>query len=59
MAKCSTKGCKKGATKRLVMADSMGNTKNRPICQECAEQQMTDPKFSDTGHIIDASSKHH
>lgn len=59
MAKCSTKGCKKGATKRLVITDSMGNTKNRPICQECADQHITDPGFPNTERIIDASTKHH
>ena len=59
MAKCSTKGCKKGATKRLVSTDEQGNTKNRPICEGCANQQITDPTSPVKEKIIDASSKHH
>ena len=40
MARCSTKGCKQGATKRLVTIDQDNNSKGRPICISCAEQEM-------------------
>lgn len=37
MAKCSTKGCKAGATARIEISQDKANTKTRPVCTKCAE----------------------
>ena len=59
MAKCFIKGCKTGATKRLVIKDAEGNTKNRPICELHANEQITDPASPLKESIMDADKKHH
>lgn len=59
MARCSTKGCKQGATKRLVTIDQDNNSKGRPICISCAEQEMHEPQEDITVKIIDVTKKHH
>lgn len=60
MAKCSIKGCKTGATKKLIVKDSQGNTKNRPICEAHANAPADNVLgVHHEGKIIDASSKHH
>lgn len=59
MAKCFMKGCNIGATKKLVLTDGKGNTKNRPICDYCAAHQINDPDAPLQGTIIEAASKHH
>ena len=59
MARCSTKGCKQGATKRLTIIDQDNNSKGRPICVSCAEQEMHEPQEGITVKIIDATKKHH
>ena len=55
MARCSTKGCKHGATKRLTIIDQDNNSKGRPICVSCAEQEMHEPQEGITVKIIDAT----
>lgn len=57
MAKCSTKGCKKGATKRLEIIQPNGDKKNRPICSDCADLSVRG--LSTPYRVIDANSKHH
>ena len=59
MARCSTKGCKQGATKRLVVTDLEGNSKGRPICEPCAKQEIHEPQEGVTVKIVDAAKKHH
>ena len=59
MARCSTKGCKQGATKRLVTIDQDNNSKGRPIRISCAEQEMHEPQEGITVKIIDVAKKHH
>ena len=59
MARCSTKGCKQGATKRLVIIDQDNNSKGRPICNSCAEQEIHELQEGVTVKIVDATKKHH
>ena len=59
MARCSTKGCKQGATKRLVTIDQDNNSKGRPICNSCAEQEIHIQQEGSTVKIIDIAKKHH
>ena len=41
MARCSTKGCKQGATKRLVTIDQDNNSKGRPIVIRVRNKKYT------------------
>ena len=36
MAKCSSKGCKKGATLRVEVGDK-NSKKSRPVCVDCSK----------------------
>lgn len=63
MARCSTKGCKAGATQRIVIIDSQGNSKGRPVCNPCSiSQALADAsKVGESGtvKVVEQSKKHH
>ena len=59
MARCSTKGCVKGATKRIVFTDFDGNSKGRPICQDCLAVEIHSPLEQRNVKVIDVNKKHH
>lgn len=56
MAKCSTKGCNKGATKRVEIMRPDKSIKSRPICSSCSDKGINvDLPY----RIVDAAAKHH
>lgn len=60
MARCSTKGCKQGATQRLTIIDEQGNSKNRPICGDCAiKGALSSTSEGVTVKLTDVDKKHH
>lgn len=56
MAKCFTKGCKKGATVRHRETNQEGQSKSYPFCKECSAQQLYDPISNVTVTVIDIAS---
>ena len=46
MAKCSTKGCNKGATARVSVSTAAGS-KSRPVCNACASVAPGDVTLND------------
>lgn len=60
MARCSTKGCKQGATQRLAIIDQQGNSKSRPVCGECSvKAALSSTEEGVTVKLTDADKKHH
>lgn len=60
MARCSTKGCKQGATQRLTITDQQGNSKSRPVCGECSiKGELSSTEEGVTVKLTDADKKHH
>ena len=60
MARCSTKGCKQGATQRLTITDQQGNSKSRPVCGGCSiKGALYSTEEGVTVKLTDADKKHH
>ena len=60
MARCSTKGCKHGATQRLAIIDQQGKSKSRPVCGECSVKNTLHTTVEGvTVKLSDAAKKHH
>ena len=60
MARCSTKGCKQGATQRLTITDQQGNSKSRPVCGGCSiKGALSSTEEGVTVKLSDANKKHH
>ena len=60
MARCSTKGCKQGATQRLTIIDQQGNSKSRPVCGECSVKNTLHTTVEGvTVKLTDTGKKHH
>ena len=54
MAKCSTKGCKKGAVGRIQVFESTDVKKTRPACGTCISQSHEKVKLNDNVKIAES-----
>ena len=54
MAKCSTKGCKKGAVGRIQKIGTATEVKSRPACATCISQSQDRVKLNDNVKIAES-----